>query len=185
MRTTAAGLALALCLGAAAPARTDEAVHVVDPGRSHVRFHAVSRLMNADGAFHRFDGEVRFDSARPETATTRVTIDVASIDTGIRMRDDHLRTEDFFDVARHPRATFVSSAVRRDGERFAVAGQLTIRGVTRPVTLPVTVTASPGAIRIAGQLVVNRREFGINYQSYLNPIRDEVRVWFDLTATAR
>jgi len=167
-----------------APARADGIrAYVIDPARSQLRFHAVSRLMNADGAFGRFGGEVRLDEARPETASGRLTVEVASLDTGIRMRDNHLRSDDFFDVDRHPQATFVVSSVRRDAGRWTVSGQLTIRGVTRPVTVPVAVTASAGSIRVVGEFSVNRREFDVSYHSFLNPIRDEVRVSFDLTAT--
>jgi len=175
---------LSLLVSVQAPADSPR-LYVVDPARSQIRFHAISRLMNADGVFSRFSGEVRLDEARPEAASGRVTIEVASIDTGIGRRDNHLRSDDFFGVGRHPQATFVTSSVRREADRWAVSGQLTIRGVARPVTVPVTVTGAEGAIRITGQLTVNRREFGIAYSSVLNPIRDEVTVWFDLTAAAR
>jgi polyisoprenoid-binding protein YceI len=182
----ATGLGLALGLALAATAAADDgAVYVVDPARSRIRFHAVSRLMDADGRFHRFGGEVRFDPARPEATTARLTIDVGSIDTGIRLRDDHLRSDDFFDAARYPEARFVASAVRRQDGRYLVSGTLTIRGTTRPVTAPVTVAASADALEIAGELTVSRRQFGIAYQSFLNPIRDEVRVWVELVATRR
>lgn len=174
---------LVLLLGARGGA--EPRLYVVDPERSQIRFHAVSRLMDADGAFGRFSGEVRLDAGRPETAAGRLTIEVASIDTGIRVRDSHLRSDDFFDVERYPRATFVIAAVRREGERWVVGGQLTIHGVTRTVAVPVTVTASERSIRVAGELTLNRREFGINYSSRLNPIRDEVRVWFDLSVVPR
>lgn len=169
-----------------APARADDPrLYVLDPARSHIRFHAVSRFMNADGRFGRFAGEIRLDGVGPETASARITVEVASIDTGIRMRDNHLRSDDFFHVEGHPEATFVTSSVRRELDRWVVAGQLTIRGVTRLVTVPVTVTTAEGTLRIVGELSVNRRDFGVAYQSVLNPIRDEVRVWFDLVATAK
>jgi len=174
---------LALLLPAIAGAETR--VYVIDPARSQIRFHAVSRFMDADGAFRRFGGEVRIEDGRPETASGRVTVEVASIDTGIRMRDTHLRSDDFFDVERHPQATFVTTAVRPEGGRFVVSGELTIRGVTRPLTVPVAVTATADALRITGDLTVNRREFGVAYQSRLNPVGDEVSVFFDLTAVAR
>jgi polyisoprenoid-binding protein YceI len=171
---------LAASLAAAEPRR-----YVIDPQRSAIRFHAVSRLMDADGSFARFAGEIRLDDGRPETASTRLTIEVASLDTGIRMRDTHLRSEDFFDVERHPQAVFESSGVRREGERVAVTGRLTIRGVTRPLTVPVTVTEAAGALRVVGEVTLNRREFGIAYQSRLNPIQDEVRVRFELVAVPK
>lgn len=177
---------LCWCLWGNAPAAADEPrLYIVDPARSQVRFSAVSRLMNADGAFGRVAGEVRFDPARPEATSGRVAVDVASIDTGIRMRDNHLRGPDFFDAERHPQATFVVSSVRREAEQWTVSGTLTVRGVTHPIGVPVTLTVVDGALRVVGQLTVNRKAFGVAYDSFLNPIRDEVRVSFDLMATAR
>ncbi len=176
-------LGVLVALSSAPAAAEEPRVHVVDPGRSEIRFHASSRLMDADGSFHRFRGEVGFDEGRPEAVSARVTVEVASIDTGIRMRDDHLRSEDFFHAERHPTATFVVATVSRDGERWVVIGQLTIRGVTRPLSLPVTVSHAGAELRIRGEFTVNRQAFGITYRSFLNPIRDEVRVWFDLVAS--
>lgn len=176
-------LSLLGVLSGGSAAAEEPRAHVVDPARSQIRFHASSRLMDADGSFHRFGGEVRFDEGRPEAVSARVTVEVASIDTGIRMRDDHLRSEDFFHVERHPTATFVVATVSRDGERWVVIGQLTIRGVTRPLSLPATVSRADAELRIRGEFTVNRQAFGITYRSFLNPIRDEVRVWFDLVAS--
>jgi len=180
----AAALAVLLLLGPRAAA-AESRVYAIDPARSQIRFHAVSRFMDADGRFQRFGGEVRIQDERFETATGRLVVQVASIDTANGMRDNHLRSEDFFDAQRYPEATLVVSGVRRDGERLAVSGELTIRGVTRPLTVPVTVTPATGTIRVTGELTLNRREFGIAYQSRLNPIKDEVTVRFDLTLVAR
>jgi polyisoprenoid-binding protein YceI len=179
---TALALVLLLLPGVAA---AETRVYVLDPARSQIRFHASSRFMEADGSFRRFGGEVRLEEGRPETAAGRVTVEVASIDTGIGMRDSHLRSADFFDAERHPLATFVTTAVRADGARFVVSGELTIRGVTRPLVVPVAVTASAGGLRITGELTVNRREFGVAYQSRLNPVADEVTVSVDFTAVLR
>ncbi len=181
----AGGALLVLALGVASGAATESRVYVIDPARSQIRFHAVSRFMDADGTFARFGGEIRLEDGRIESAAGRLVIEVASIDTGIRMRDDHLRGDDFFDAERHPRATFVTSTVRVVGDRVTVSGNLTIRGVTRPVSVPVTVTRAEGALRVVGDLTLNRREFGVAYQSRLNPIRDEVKVRFDLLVVPR
>jgi polyisoprenoid-binding protein YceI len=170
-----------LATGATAEPRS----YVVEPARSHIRFHAVSRFVDADGAFRRFGGEVRLEPGRPETARGRIVVEVASIDTANRSRDDHLRSPDFFDAERHPRAVFELTAVRAEGGRTVATGELTIRGVTRALSVPVTVTVADDAVRAAGRFVVNRREFGVAYQSWLNPVRDEVAVSFDLTAVAR
>jgi polyisoprenoid-binding protein YceI len=173
--------AIALASGAAAEPRA----YVVDPGTSHIRFHAVSRFVDADGAFRRFAGELRLEPGRPETASGRIVVEVASIDTANRSRDDHLRSPDFFDAERYPQAVFVLAAVRAEGSQTVVTGELTIRGVTRPLSVPVTLTVAGDAVRAAGRFVVDRRRFGIAYQGWLNPVRDEVTVSFELTAVAR
>jgi polyisoprenoid-binding protein YceI len=171
----------ALLLLPSVAARAEPRLYAIDPARSQLRFYAVSRFMDADGGFRRFGGELRLEDGRLETAAGRVTVEVASIDTANGTRDNHLRSEDFFDARRHPEATLVVAGVRREGERVLVAGELTIRGVSRAVTVPVTAALIGGVIRVTGELVVNRREFGIAYQSRLNPIKDDVKVRFDLT----
>lgn len=172
-------------LAVATAAASEPRSYVVDPAKSHVRFQAVSRLVDADGAFRRFAGEVRLEPGRPETASGHIVVEVASIDTANQRRDDHLRSPDFFDAARHPQAIFALTAVRAEGGQTVATGELTIRGVTRPLTVPVTVTVADDSVRAAGRFVVNRRQFGVAYQSWLNPVRDEVAVSFDLTAVAR
>lgn len=159
--------------------------YAIEPTRSQIRFEAVSRFVNAAGTFGRFGGEVQLDDARPESARARLEVEVASIDTRNRQRDDHLRSEDFFDAPRHPRATFVASEVRRDGERWVVSGQLTIRGITHALTLPVVVTPAGAGLRIQGEFTLSRRAFGVSYQSFLNPIQDGVRVWVDLAVAPK
>jgi polyisoprenoid-binding protein YceI len=182
-RRVLAGGFLALALAGAAGAEPRS--YVVDPARSHIRFHAVSRFVDADGAFRRFAGELRLEPGHPETARGRIVVEVASIDTANRSRDDHLRSPDFFDVEHHPQAVFVLTAVRAEGDTTVATGELTIRGVTRPLSVPVTVTVGDESVRAGGRFVVNRREFGVAYQSRLNPLRDEVTVSFELAAVAR
>jgi polyisoprenoid-binding protein YceI len=173
-------LVLSLAAAAAEPRS-----YTVDPARSHIRFHAVSRLMDADGAFRRFAGELRLEPGRPDAASGRIVVEVASVDTASQRRDDHLRSPDFFDAARYPQAVFALTSARAEGGQTVATGELTIRGVTRPLSVPVTVTIADDTVRAAGRFVVNRRQFGVAYQSWLNPVRDEVTVSFDLTAVAR
>jgi polyisoprenoid-binding protein YceI len=185
LATTSRIGAVLLVAAIASTAAAEPRLYVLDPARSQIRFHAVSRFMDADGSFKQLAGELRLEGDRPETVVGRVVVQVASIDTGNRMRDNHLRSEYFFDAGRYPEAVFVASGARRDAGRVVVTGELTIRGVTRPLAVPVTVTAGAGSIRVQGQLTVNRREFGVAYQSRLNPVNDEVSVTVDLTAVAR
>jgi polyisoprenoid-binding protein YceI len=110
---------------------------VVDPGHAEVGF--VGRhfgLSRIRGRFTGIDGTVEIGEA-PGDSKIDVTIDMASVDSGSRDRDDHLRSADFFDVNNYPTARFHSTAIAVDGARAAVTGELTIKELTRSVTLDV------------------------------------------------
>src|SRR5690606_37954567 len=93
-------------------------------------------ISNVEGQFGTFDITLQFDPADLKTVQTTATIDVGSIDTGIDRRDAHLRSDDFFAAEQHPQMTFVSTGVQEvDGNKFKLAGDLTIRGTTKPVVL--------------------------------------------------
>ena len=107
----------------------------IDPGHTEVAF--IGRHFMLTKVRGRFTGVAgAIDVARePGESTAEVTIDMASVDSGSQARDDHLRSADFFDAARHPTATFAGRAAGWQGSRGLLTGELTIRGITRPVTL--------------------------------------------------
>ena len=140
--------------------------------------------MNADGRFHRFRGDIAVDPRDLATARISLSIEAASIDTGIGLRDTHLRSADFFDAERFPTITFESQRVEAEGRRATVTGRLTVRGVTREIAVPVDVAVSDVALVASGELVVNRRDYGMVYNSIVNPVGNEVRVSFTIRARA-
>src|SRR5262245_61066820 len=152
-------------VAAPAPAVADQRRFVIQPDVSEVWFHATSRLMNADGRFHRLGGEVIADPADLGTARVALSIETDSIDTGIGLRDKHLRSADFFDVERFPTMTFESLRVEGFGKHATVVGRLTIHGVTREVAVPVDVTLTAIALVATGEFVLNRGEYGMTYKS--------------------
>jgi len=156
----------------------------VQPEGSEVTFRATSRLMNAEGRFQRLSGQVVVDPQDLATAKIKVSIEAGSIDTGISMRDSHLRSEDFLDVKKFPTITFESQRVEGVGQRVNVIGQLTIHGVTHEIAVPINVSVSDVALVASGELVINRRDYGIVYDSFLNPVGDDVRVSFTFRARA-
>ena len=176
-----AGLALA-ALAAAGPAMAEALRFRIQPEASEIMFRATSRLMNAEGHFSRFSGDVVVDPAVPTSAKITLTIEAASLDTGIDMRDRHLRSVDFFDVERYPTIAFQSVRVESGGRRATVMGRLTLRGVTRELAVPVDVQISSAALVASGEFIVNRGEYAMNYNSFLNPIGNEVRVAFTFRA---
>lgn len=131
-------------------------------------------LASVKGTFHTLRGQATVDEQDLTRSTGRVEIDVASLDTRDERRDTHLRSADFFDVDNHPTATFESREIRRiDGDRFEVLGDLTLRGVTRPVTLRAEVSefiTDPWgnrrfAVEVDGE--INRTDFGLNWNQVL------------------
>lgn len=124
---------------AAAPAPATAATYVIDREGQHAFINfRVSHLGYSwlYGTFRDFEGRFRFDAAQPGTGSVQVTIRTASVDSNHAERDRHLRSKDFLNVARHPVASFESTAVRPTGEgTFDITGNLSLNGVTRPVTI--------------------------------------------------
>ena len=176
-----AALVLATLTGIA-PAKAEPLRFRIQPEASEITFRATSRLMNAEGHFGRFSGDVVADPDGPAGARINLTIDAASLDTGIEMRDKHLRSADFFDIERFPTIAFQSVRMESAGRRAAVMGRLTLHGVTREIAVPVDVQITETALVASGEFIVNRGEYAMNYNSFLNPIGNEVRVAFTFRA---
>lgn len=180
-RLTLTALALVMLAGSA-PARAESLRFRIQPEASEITFRATSRLMNAEGHFGRFSGDVVADPAGPTGARINLTIDAASLETGIEMRDKHLRSADFVDIERFPTIAFQSVRVEAAGRRATVMGRLTLHGVTREIAVPVDVQITETALVASGEFIVNRGEYAMNYNSFLNPIGNEVRVAFTFRA---
>jgi len=121
------------------------------------------------GRFKDFTGTIHFDDKDVTKSSVEFKAKVESIDTGVEARDKHLRTADFFEVAKYPEMTFKSTRVERKGKGYVLSGDLTLKGVTRQVALPFTIT---GAIKdgrgntrfgIAAQTKIDRRDYGITW----------------------
>lgn len=145
----------------------------VDQSASTIGFTADSLFGDVPGTFHEwsFNGTINSDVT---AATGTLTVQVASIDTNNSTRDDHLRNEDFFEVTRFPTASFRIQSVEPDGEYLIVSGSLTIRNVTRPVEMEFKKSVTGNQAVLNGRMLLNRTDYGIDYNSRLNPIEEEV-----------
>jgi polyisoprenoid-binding protein YceI len=143
----------------------------IDPAHSIIGFSVRHLEINwVEGRFKDFEGTVHYDDKDVTKSSVEFTAKVESIDTGIAPRDKHLRTADFFEVEKYPTLTFKSTRVERKGkDGFVLHGDLTLKGVTKPVQLPFKIT---GAVKdpwgntrfgVEAQTKINRRDFGINY----------------------
>ena len=174
----AAALLLVAGIAVAAPVRYD-----LDPNHTRIDFSWTHfGFSHPMGRFDRFDGDFRFDPADPTKSSVTVTIPVSSIDTGVAKLDTHLKTDEFFDVARYPTATFKSTRVERSGEHgLKVTGDLTLHGVTKPVVLDVVVNkvgqhpmAGRAAAGFDASATIKRSDFGIS--NYVPNVSDEIRL---------
>lgn len=170
----------------AAPATRDTAAWNIDRSHSELTFsirHLVSRVR---GQFNRWTGTVTGDLDNWEAASVLVTIDGTSIDTNNENRDADLRGPEFFDVANHPSVTFRSTRIERNGERVRLTGDLTIRGITRPVVLEGTFMGTTrdqrGRTRAGFEVsgTINRKDYGIVWNRAVEAgglvLADEVRI---------
>ena len=126
------------------------------------------------GEFAEYTGGFEYDAADPASLKANATIKVASVDTRNAKRDDHLRNSDFFDVANHPEITFVSTSAEAVGDQVVLTGDLTIKGVTKEIKLPLTVngpvTDPWGNVRVGleGKTKINRHDFGITWSKAMD-----------------
>jgi polyisoprenoid-binding protein YceI len=168
----------------------------IDKNHSEATFQVRHLLTKVRGHFSDFSGTIQFNAERPEESSVTFTINTASVDTSVTDRDNHLRSEDFFFVEKHPTITFVSSRIaRKSDEEFNVQGALTIRGVAKDITVPVTflghATDPWGQARIAfeGEIAVNRKEFGLIWNAALETggflVGDEVKISLSVQAIAQ
>jgi len=136
----------------------------LDGAKSSVRLRSKSvwGLAKVNGVFGQVTGAAVISAAGEATGT--ITVAAASIDTGVKKRDDHLRSADFFDAAKYPDITFSAASVTLSGDNATVAGTLTVRDQTRPVTISGAVSANgTDEISLDAELPVNRSQYGLSF----------------------
>jgi len=186
-RLVALAAALAALALAPAVALAEGSTWNIDPAHTESGF-SVRHLVisTVKGWFGKTAGKVVLDDKDLTRSSVEATIDVASVDTRIQKRDDDLRSPNFFDVAKYPTISFKSTRVEKAGDGLKVAGDLTIKGVTRPVTLDVSapgpeIKDSWGNVRrgFTARTRFNRRDFGLTYSAVVEAgpvVADEVNV---------
>ena len=162
---------------------------------SHSRLGFVARhamVTKVRGQFGAFTGTARIDEANPSASKVDLSIDVASIETGSADRDGHLKSGDFFDAETYPTITFTSTKVERDGDDWNITGDLTIKDVTKSVTIPFEQTGSArdpfGNVRVGfeGETTINRKDWGLTWNAALETggvlVSEKIKLEFDISA---
>ncbi|MDT0455427.1 YceI family protein [Streptomyces sp. DSM 41527] len=168
--------------------------YTIDPAHSSIGFtvrHAM--VTNVRGAFGDYEGTLHLDGADPSRSTASLDVTIASIDTGIADRDGHLRSADFFDAETFPLMTFRSTAAEQvSGDRYRITGDLTLRDVTKPLTIDLefhgAATDVYGAERVGfeGSAEILRSDWGLTWNAALEAggvmVSDKVKLLFDISA---
>jgi polyisoprenoid-binding protein YceI len=157
-------------------------VFVISPQQSTVKFNVKASVAIA-GNFEKWDATLTFTSPDVSTGVLDIKIQAASVNTGSGMKDGKLRGKDFFDVEQNPLITFKSTKIVQTGPAtFDVPGTFTIRGVSKPETLTLTVSGvGTGSGEIKGTMAFDRKEFGMNSGIPFIKVADRVEVDVDLT----
>lgn len=164
----------------------------IDSAHSAAQF-SVRHLMvsNVRGEFGKITGKVVYDDATPAAATVEASVDVSTVTTREPKRDEHLKSPDFFDAAKYPTFSFKSTSVKKTSQGLDVAGELTIRGVTKPVVLHVSGITKEikdpfGMLRrgATATTVINRKDFGVSWNKDLDGggvvVGEEVTITLDV-----
>jgi polyisoprenoid-binding protein YceI len=169
--------------------------YTVDVTHTRIGFSARHAMVTTvRGQFGEFEGSAHLDTTDPTASSAKVNIRAASISTGQADRDAHLRSADFFDVETFPEIGFVTTSVTRDAATWTVTGDLTIKGVTNPVTIDFESTGSArdpyGNLRVGfeGATSINRKDWGLTWNAALETggvlVSEKIKLEFDVSAIA-
>ena len=181
-------LPLILLMLLAAPAAQAVEYRTVLPKQSAIGFEFRQMGVGVKGGFKRFITQMAFDPARPETASAKLEIDLASIDAGSPEADEESAGKLWFNRSAFPKATFVSSQIRALGNnRYEMRGTLTLKGKTREMVVPVTFKPGKTAAQFDGAFVLKRLDFGIGEGMWADvaTVANEVQVTFHIAATGK
>lgn len=182
---------------AGASASAQRATYAIDPQHSQVDFGIKHMAISTvHGRFALSGGTIELDDRNLADSSVKATINVASVDTGEAARDKHLNSPDFFDTAKYPTATFTSTKIIKAGDDNDVVGDLTLHGVTKPVTLHLEVPSKEqiGMDKMphrgfSATTTLHRQDFGLVWNGTLksgdNMLGDDVKMTFDIEATRK
>ncbi len=185
MRSFAPVVAGVLAIATAAPALAAEA-WTVDPAASSLRFQATQDGKPFEGRFDRFTADIRFSPDDLAASAVTVTVELDSAATGSRDRDGALPGREWFHTRQHPTATFAADAFTATGpDRYRADGTLTLKGETRPLALPFTLTITGDQAEASGQVTLDRTAFGVGTGDFASGdmVGTEVTVSFTIQAS--
>ena len=160
--------------------------YVITPQNSKIEFIGSKVTGSHNGSFEQFNGEIHHVDNDLTKGHVNITINMSSVKTDTAKLTEHLKTPDFFDVAKFPQAQFVSTEIKPGGEKGAshtISGNLTLHGVTKAISFPATIAVSPDTATVDSNFAINRKDFGVNFAGASDDlIRDDVVLKFTIRA---
>ena len=181
-RLLASAVVAVAALGASAAFAEQKLV----PAQSEIVFVSKQMGVPVEGRFKKFDAQIAFDPAKPDTSKIAFTVDIASATLGVPESDAELPRPNWFNTAKFPQATFQSTAVKSlGGGKFEVSGKLAIKGASRDVVVPVALTQSGANTTVTGAFLLKRLAFKIGENEWADTsmVADDVQVKFKLALT--
>jgi len=151
--------------------------------KSTVKFVIKNFHVNTGGEFKGLKGSITWDDEALEKCVFDISIDAATVNTGIDSRDNHLRKEEYFDVQQYPVIVFKSGKVTRSGKSFTVYGRLSIKGITKDISIPFTATTKPGGYLFEGSFELNRKDYKVGGNSLV--LSDNVTISLSVFAEGK
>ena len=185
-------LGVALCAMLVGSNCLAKSVYTIDRVHSSIGF-AIKHLMisTTRGVFTDYSGEIQFDPENLSTFSVDIVIEAKSIDTRNEGRDGHLKGADFFDVAQYPTLKFQGKELVKNGNGYDLTGDLTIKAVTKEITIPVTISGpiarkDKESIGLSGEITINRQDYGVSWSKTMDKgglmVDDNVTIIIELEA---
>lgn len=169
----------------------------LDPAHTQLGFVARHAMVTkVRGTFKEFDGQLHINGEEPTKSTGKLRMVARSIDTGVEQRDDHLRSNDFFDMENYPELTFNSTKIEHTGgDRYRITGDLAVKDVTKPVTMDIEYTGTATdpfgnqRLGLEGSVTINRKDWGLTWNAPLEAggvlVSENVTITVDISAIKR
>jgi len=159
----------------------------ISPDNSKIEWTGSKVTGSHDGGFTKFDGTISLVGDKPDNSSVSIDIETASVYANVDQLTQHLKTADFFDVEKFPKATFVSTKIVPDtstgANNYTVTGNFDLHGVKKSITFPATITVGPDDVSVKSEFSINRKDFGLVYAGKADDlIRDGVVIKLDLKA---
>lgn len=149
--------------------------------KSEVKFTIKNFGINTNGSLAGLKGSIKFDEQNPGNTVFNVSVDVNTINTGVDNRDSHLKKEEYFNVEKYPAISFTSTSVAGTQGKYTVNGNLSIKGITKPVSFPFTAEKKDNGFIFSGEFSIDRKEFGVGGNSAVlgNSVNVSLKVFAD------